>query len=178
MSRLKSLLITVVAPAEIFISEKPLGKVSGWKNKTFSIPGFPLWATSADLLVNSKREFLGLCYYVPDDSKDFVRMIAARMDPDVVRYVTSTNDNDASPYLKNNLIPSHFQIKWSRSPSDDIEVAQLGSDYWYFSDSPNDQDQLLAVSVNDIDEILDAYNLSFPGTSHLIQFEPDLIAQS
>jgi hypothetical protein len=68
---------------------------------------------------------------------------------------------DANPYLNCNLTPNHFQIKWSFVEADNIEVAQLDSDYWYYCED-NKNHQLMALGLNYVDEILNDYNLKFP----------------
>ena len=172
MTKVESILITLDEPAKIWISEEPLnnfGFIFG--SHVTSPPQFPLWATCADLLVNSVRELIGLCYYVGDDSKETVKLLLKTLDPITAQYINSVADKEAAPYLNCNLSPSHFQIKWSLDVADNIEIAQLDSDYWYY-EGQGENPRLIALGVNYLNEILRDYNLKFPNIAHLNLFEP------
>ncbi len=173
MTKLKSILITLQESPKICLSREKLSDLSLiLNNKILSPPKFPLWATCADLLVSSENEFIGLCYYVAEDSKDLVNSLVKTLDPIVAQYVNSLTDKDAKPYLNCNLLPNHFQIKWFPVEADNIEVAQLDSDYWYYCEDNNGKHQLMAIGLNYIDEILSDYNLKFPIITHLNLFDP------
>lgn len=174
MRDLKSILITLREPSKISFNKEILESSRLiLDDKVLSPPRFPLWATCADILVNSvKKEFVGLCYYVGDDSKDLVKSFIKDLNPFVARFVNSSLDNEAKPYLKCNLNPSHFQIKWSAIEADNIEVAQLGSDYWYYLEDGKRERQLMAIGLNYVDEILGDYNLNFPNTDYFNIFKP------
>ena len=177
MTNLQSILITLQEPSKICFSEERLSEASLiLEDKILSPPKFPLWATCADILVNSvTNEFLGLCYYVGDDSKDLVGSLMQDLNPFVARYVNSSADKDAKPYLNCNLQPNHFQIKWSPGEADNIEVAQLDSDYWYYYEN-NRKHQLIVIGLNYVDEILSDYNLKFPNITHLDLFNPMFVS--
>lgn len=174
MRKLKSILITLREPSKISFSKENLESSRLiFDDKVLSPPRFPLWATCADILVNSvKQEFVGLCYYVGDDSKDLVKSFIKDLDPIVARFVDSSSDKEARPYLNCNITPSHFQIKWSLVEADNIEVAQLSSDYWYYYIESENNYQPMALGLSHIDEILNDYHLEFPITDYLDLFNP------
>lgn len=177
MTNTKSLLITLTEPVKMFVSNTRLESSNlVLENDVLSPPSFPLWAVCPDILINSiKREFVGVCYFVGEDEKEVVESLSTDLSNQVVRYVNSPLSDDATPYIKNNMEPNHLQIKWSSTDADDLEIAQLDSDYWYYSQISENESRFRAFGLDYIDKILLDHKLNFPVDIEFSLFQPKFI---
>lgn len=172
MTNIKSLLITLDDPVKICLSEEGLPSSNLIiTDQVLSPPRFPRWSTCADLLVNSRqKELVGLTYPVTAEAKELVEYLSATLSNRVVRYVQLPSDRAATiRYSRHEMTQEHFEVKWSLTEADYLEVAQLDSDYWYYDDMSGEEGKLKAIGLNYIDELLFDYKLKLPNN---IQFEP------
>lgn len=170
-------MITLYEPAKIFLDEELLGNSNFiLDGKILSPPRFPLWATCADLLVNSvKKELIGLTYFVGSEGKEIVEFFAEKLDSRVIRYINSSLDKRATHYINNGITPDHFEIRWSLTEVDSVEIAQIDSDYWYYDEISDKDYKFMAIGLNYISEILRDYELTFPTNIFLELFEPKFV---
>lgn len=176
----KSLLLTLESPTELFISsrelpDKPL-LVSGLVTTR---PSFPPWPTCADILFNSKsRIFVGLSYPVGSADEGLARSVCSRVSSEIMRYNAFTVASLRKPYEANaDFEIDRLEIVWMDAPADSFETAQLDSGFWFYSLKHFQESRVVAFGLTHIDEILHDYQLTLPDVFHFPSFVPEFIEE-
>jgi hypothetical protein len=128
--------------------------------------GFPPWPSAADILIDSKtREFCGVTYQVAPEFRGAVAALAASLDPKCVTYVDGGLASAMAPYQKETDDLHWLQIVWSRTIPDDIVLAQLGADAWYYSTEfgeSNSAKRVVAYGVADLSSVERDFGVTLP----------------
>jgi len=127
--------------------------------------GFAAWPSAPDLLVASTtREFCGVVYSVAAEYRVEARVLASFLDSSVVRYIGGSPSARPAAYGQESEDAEFLQITWSSSEPDDVKVAQLGGDYWYYLSERDgtDMQRFWAFGLSDVPGILGQYQLTLP----------------
>lgn len=128
----------------------------------------PWICTVADLLVDRQRQlFVGLTFQIAiEQDWQAIKKIAQRLDRRVVRY------NDISTAEAQAMYPGEageahrFEITWAPARTLGFELAQLLNGQWFWSYSKEGSwgmsPPIIALSISDIDDVLNVHKLSFP----------------
>jgi hypothetical protein len=181
----------MLRPTTLFLSLQPPARVhlgfSRWNvDGEVRIQGIPVegndtpWCTFPDLLIDRDGQvFLGLTFQITDPEYwKPMQQIAQRLDARVVRY------NDLSTADSQQMYPGEagkahrFEIAWAPARRLGAEAASLccGQWFWWYAmqGSWGISPPIIALGITDVDAILDAHNLQFPGKLGLPALEVEL----
>jgi hypothetical protein len=167
----KYVFLSLTAPAEVALGE------SDWTiDGQVLIRGMPAeandtpWVSFPDLLIDEvDRTFVGLTFEIDRDYRVPMQRIAQLLNPQVVRYNDLCHAQDRRVYHDDQDPAHRLEITWIRPRRQGFELAQLlcGQWFWWYSIEGNWGicPPILALSITDIDEILDSFALRFPKLS-------------
>jgi len=181
ISQPKTLFLSLQVPAKIHVGFSHWNVDGEVRIQALPVEGNDTpWCALPDLLIDcNKHVFVGLTFPITDPSYwKPMEQIAQRLDSKVVRY------NDLSTPDSQHLYPGEagsthrFEITWASAPHLGVEAASLccGQWFWWYAmqGSWGISPPVIAMGITDIDEILDDYDLQFPGTLDFPPLKVDL----
>lgn len=173
----ESLLLTLRPQIKLFLSEQELPDLSmRIGDGVTSRPSYPPWPACADVLFNSQSAFfVGLSYSIGKSHRAFVRALCNELPENVVRYNDMTSPSLVKPYAEDDLEAHRLEIIWGESCPDSFQVAQLDSAFWYFSHNRSGKQQVAALGLTYVSEILREYNLILPRFFRFPYFTPEFV---
>ncbi|HEX2270744.1 MAG TPA: hypothetical protein VHH35_14455 [Pyrinomonadaceae bacterium] len=177
LSEYESLLLTFLPEVKLFLSEQELPDFSvRIGDAVTSRPSYPPWPACADVLFNSQSDvFVGLSYSIGESYRPLVRALCNELPNDVVRYNDMSSPSLAKPYAEDDLEGHRLEIIWGGSYPDRFHVAQLDSAFWYYSDVSAGKQQVVALGLTYVNQILREYNLRLPRHFRFPFFTPDFV---
>jgi hypothetical protein len=79
------------------------------------------------------------------------------------------------PYADDDLEAHRLEIIWGKSCPDRLQVAQLDSAFWYYSHDSFGKQQVAALGLTYIREILREYSLVLPSVCRFPFFAPEFV---
>lgn len=172
-----NLIISLRSPTKIFLGSNMMGH-NLLIDSVAVCSNFPPWPSGADILYNSEsRIFVGVTYQVPEDHRQLIKALCARLNDEVVRYNDFSAKESLKPYAHEHEDIHFLEIVWTPwHNADEFALAQFCEDSWYYLDRgiarkfafALDKPELdkippiIAFGLDDLDEILDEYKLVLP----------------
>ena len=159
------LIVSLQSPARIHVGPNLISHSGIQIDGVFVSDGFPPLPSCPDILCNSQSKIWGgVSYPVVPAYQQQVKDVFHQLSSEAVRY------DDGSDRLEDTLYPgvnedTHFlEIIWAPDKADELLVAQLSDDIWFYPTADNFPNRFIAFGLTHIDEIIDEYNLVLPNT--------------
>jgi len=169
--RHSKLVIEFFSPkATLLCDESELPTISG----SLAYASFPPFTSAPDILRSAEGEFVGLTYAL--DEANFAR--AATICSDLVSGIVAARryDEVTPKYAAQYGHDLFLEVLWGISNPDEIVLAQLADDAWYYQIGPRSQDEIfqewklpildapriLGIGVSYLHDLLETYDLRLP----------------
>jgi hypothetical protein len=117
--------------------------------------GFPPWPSSPDILCNSRsRTWVGVSYLVAPAYQQQVKDVFRQLSSEAVRYNDGSNRQGGTPYAGVNENIHYLEVIWATEQADELRLAQLGDDIWFYPMTDDYESRFIAFGVTHVDEIL------------------------
>jgi hypothetical protein len=113
-----------------------------------------------------RREFVGIVLYASENDAAIARAFAASSDPKIVRYLSAIEAANVPRYKSEVSNFCVLELRWTSSEPNETEVAQLTDNWYYGTSHATSHDYPTAYGYRGIDRILDAYNMTLPGSHY------------
>jgi len=175
-------MIICIDPLSVVLERELITDRFEIQGRTIKGPSWAPWLTMPDILfASASRTFSGISCNVPEKHINYVRQLCSYIGSSAVR-INSPNDPDFRS-LRGQDDSCRFEIIWSDTEPDSVQVAQLNEGEWYYAEgnyprlpyvnnnltnllsSENvsvEMDHLEAFGLVDVDEILSGYSLIMP----------------
>jgi hypothetical protein len=120
------------------------------------------WPALSDILITSRRQFVGVVLYANRDAAAVPKRLAEVSDPRIVRYLSAQEAARIPRYKSRTSDFCVLELRWSPIEPDDTEVAQLTDDWYYTVPTPGESDHPSAYGYQNVEDIFESYDIIMP----------------